>query len=311
MGDPDASFGVAGYYVRMGNDVATDIADAGSGMTVIRNQVIGKSELPTRQVLSPDALALVRFGLRAADDPRIVDTVKMIDTTLKVDLPQGPLWYRYTGDGYGEHEDGAAFDGTGQGRAWPLLAGERAHYELCAGRIDEAEKLLKTLEASAGAEGLLPEQSWDADDIAERELFRGRATGSAMPLVWAHAEHIKLLRSLADGAVFDMPPQTYARYVESKTPSHLRIWRLNNAITRAPAGKVLRLELTAPALVHWGLDDWQAATDTRTRDSGLGTHVVDLDISKVEPGRAVAFTFMWLDGERWNDATFTVQITAD
>lgn len=311
VGDPDASFGVAGYYVRMGNDVATDIADAGSGMTVIRNQVIDKSELPTRQVLSPDALALVRFGLRAADDPRIVDTVKMIDATLKVDLPQGPLWYRYTGDGYGEHEDGAAFDGTGQGRAWPLLAGERAHYELCAGRVDEAEKLLKTLEASASAEGLLPEQSWDAEDIAERELFRGGATGSAMPLVWAHAEHIKLLRSLADGAVFDMPPQTYARYVESKTPSHLRIWRLNNAITRAPAGKVLRLELTAPGLVHWGLDDWQAATDTRTRDSGLGTHVVDLDISKVEPGRAVVFTFMWLDGERWDDATFTVQITAE
>lgn len=311
VGDPDASFGVAGYYVRMGNDVATDIADAGSGMTVIRNQVIDKSELPTRQVLSPDALALVRFGLRAADDPRIVDTVKMIDATLKVDLPQGALWYRYTGDGYGEHEDGAAFDGTGQGRAWPLLAGERAHYEFCAGRVDEAEKLLKTLEASASAEGLLPEQSWDAEDIPERELFRGGATGSAMPLVWAHAEHIKLLRSLADGAVFDMPPQTYARYVETKTPSHLRIWRLNNAITRAPAGKVLRLELTAPALVHWGLDDWQAATDTRTRDSGLGTHVVDLDISKVEPGRAVVFTFIWLDGERWDDATFTVQITAE
>jgi glucoamylase len=39
--------------------------------------------------------------------------------------------------------------------------------------------------------------------------------------------------------------------------------------------------------------------------------VVDLDISKVEPGRAVVFTFMWLDGERWDDATFTVQITAD
>ena len=54
----------------------------------------------------------------------------------------------------------------------------------------------------------MPEQVWDAADIPERELFCGRPSGSAMPLVWAHAEHIKLLRSLRDGAVFDMPPQT-------------------------------------------------------------------------------------------------------
>ena len=309
--DADPALGVAGYYVRMGNDLATDIADAGSGLTVIRNQVIDKSTLPTRQVLSPDALALVRFGLRAADDPRIVDTVRMIDATLKVELPQGPLWYRYTGDGYGEHADGSAFDGTGQGRAWPLLVGERAHYELLAGRFDAAEALLHTLEASASVEGLLPEQSWDADDIAERELFRGRASGSAMPLVWAHAEHIKLLRSLADGAVFDRPPQTHERYVVNRTPARLRIWRLDNRIAHLPAGRNLRLELTAPALVHWGLDDWTAATDIRTRESGLGTHVADLETSTLQPGRSVVFTFLWLDGEHWDAARFEVQVIGD
>ena len=31
------------------------------------------------EIVSPDALAYVRFGLRAADDSRIVDTVKVID----------------------------------------------------------------------------------------------------------------------------------------------------------------------------------------------------------------------------------------
>ena len=49
-------------------------------------------------------------------------------------MPQGPCWYRYNGDGYGEHKDGSAFDGTGIGRPWPLLAGERAHY----GRMNSA-----------------------------------------------------------------------------------------------------------------------------------------------------------------------------
>ncbi|TGV96463.1 glucan 1,4-alpha-glucosidase, partial [Mesorhizobium sp. M2D.F.Ca.ET.145.01.1.1] len=129
---------------------------------------------------------------------------------------------RYNSDGYGEHEDGAPFDGTGQGRPWPLLAGERAHYELAAGRKDEAASLLDALERSAGPGGLLPEQVWDGADIPERELLHGKPSGSAMPLVWAHSEHIKLLRSLRDGAVFDMPPQGVKRYIENKTISPFR-----------------------------------------------------------------------------------------
>src|SRR6185369_277000 len=158
-------------------------------------------------------LAFVRFGLRAADDPRIVNTVKVVDATLKVDTPRGAVWHRYQGDGYGEHDDGGPFDGTGVGRAWPMLTGERGHYELAAGHGDEAERLARTMQAFAGNSHLLPEQVWDGPDIPDRELFTGQATGSARPLVWAHAEFLKLRRSIQDGRVFDQPPQTFARYV--------------------------------------------------------------------------------------------------
>jgi glucoamylase len=96
-------------------------------------------------MVSLDALAFVRFGLRAADDPRILSTVKVIDATLKVETPRGPAWHRYQGDGYGEHTDGRPYDGTGVGRAWPLLTGERAHYELAAGRTHVAEHLAQAL----------------------------------------------------------------------------------------------------------------------------------------------------------------------
>ena len=214
-----------------------DAASPKDGFVPIKNRPPGDGDdRPAAAIVSPDALALVRFGLRAADDPRIVDTVKVIDALLRCDLPQGPVWYRYTGDGYGEHADGAPFDGTGIGRPWPLLTGERAHYELAAGRPDEAARLLATLEGCAGGGGLLPEQVWDGADMPQHELTRGGPTGSAMPLVWAHAEHIKLLRSLRDGAVFDMPPQGAKRYVEGKTPSTLRSWRFNNKV-RSHAGR--------------------------------------------------------------------------
>src|SRR5207253_6412995 len=123
----------------------------------IKNRPPGERAARTVEIVSPDALALVRFGLRSPHDPRIINTVRVIDALLRVELPGGPGWHRYNGDGYGEHADGSAFDGQGVGRVWPLLTGERAHYELAAGRPDAATSLLRTLESFANASGLLPE----------------------------------------------------------------------------------------------------------------------------------------------------------
>ena len=195
--------GVDGYYVRVTEPDQADAASPCMGFVPIKNRPPDQSMAPAGSMVSLDAPAFVRFGLSAPDDPRIVSTVKVIDATLKLETPHGPAWHRYQGDGYGEHADGGPFDGTGIGRAWPLLTGERAHYELAAGRPHAAEQLAQALEAFAGESGLLPEQIWDSADVPERELFLGRASGSAMPLVWAHAEYLKLCRSLADGEVFD------------------------------------------------------------------------------------------------------------
>ncbi|MBZ9717195.1 glucan 1,4-alpha-glucosidase [Mesorhizobium sp. M7A.F.Ca.CA.001.09.2.1] len=298
--------GVEGYYVRI---APPDSAEAGSpkdGYVPIKNRPPGDTNRPAEQIVSPDALALVRFGLRAADDPRMTDTVKVIDAQLRCDLPQGPLWYRYNGDGYGEHEDGAPFDGTGQGRPWPLLAGERAHYELAAGRREKAASLLAALEGSAGPGGLLPEQVWDGADMPERELLHGRPSGSAMPLVWAHSEHIKLLRSLRDGAVFDMPPQGVKRYIEAKTVSPFRTWRFNNKIRTVPAGKTLRVELLAPATVHWSTDNWATAHDSQTVENDFGIHLADLAVSGLPKGSTLTFTFFWPGAGDWENVDFSV-----
>src|SRR5262249_29607328 len=187
--------GVSGYYVRIAPPDSDGAASPLQGFVPIKNRPPGQSMAQVGHVISPDSLALVRFGLRAADDPRIVNTVKVIDTLLRTKLPDGPGWYRYNGDGYGEHEDGSPFDGTGVGRPWPLLAGERAHYELAAGRPHVAEALMSVMESStAGASRLIPEQVWDGPPISDVELFPGKPTGSACPLVWAHAEYVKLRR---------------------------------------------------------------------------------------------------------------------
>lgn len=214
-GDLAQQLGVPGYYVRIAPPNTDGAASPTQGFVPIKNRPPGQDGERAYHIISPDALALVRFGLRAPDDPRIVSTLRVIDALLSVELPQGPCWYRYNGDGYGEHKDGSAFDGTGIGRPWPLLAGERAHYALAGGHRDEAEALLTVMENSSVGQGrLLPEQVWDAADIPALELLRGKPTGSACPLVWAHSEYIKLRRSIHDGKIFDQPPQTVQRYLK-------------------------------------------------------------------------------------------------
>ncbi|WP_224959441.1 glucan 1,4-alpha-glucosidase [Geomonas subterranea] len=301
-------FEVAGYYVRIAPVETVGGVSRFQKSVPIRNVAPDQAESPAYHMVSPDALALVRFGLRSADDPRILDTVKIIDALLRVETRQGSVWRRYNGDGYGEHGDGEPFDGTGIGRCWPLLTGERAHYELAAGREGDARQLQAAMENFAGAEGLFPEQIWDGADLPERELFFGRPSGSAMPLAWAHAEYLKLLRSLHDGRVFDMPPQTVQRYLVEKTESPFMVWRFNHKIRSLPAGKILRIETLAPAVIHWSDDEWHTVHDDKTRDTGLSVHSADLATELLSAGKEIKFTIYWPDPGHYEGNDFVVSV---
>ena len=300
--------GVEGYYVRI-SPANSDTETPLSALVAIKNRPLGQNILPGEQIVSVDALALVRFGLRSPEDLKILDTVKVIDNVLREETKTGPVWHRYNLDGYGEHEDGSPYDGTGVGRGWPLLAGERGHYELARGNLDEAERLLHIMEAQASPGGLIPEQVWDAEDIPSRGLRNGRPSGSAMPLVWAHAEYIKLTRSSRDRKVFDMPPQTVARYQKNKTLSKVGSWRFNQKIRAVPEGKSLRIETLAPAVVRWSFDDWKTTTDAKTVDTGLGVHYVDLPTTKLSLGTNIVFTFYWPEADKWEGVDFQVAIS--
>ncbi len=300
--------GVEGYYVRIAPPDVGEASSPANGYVPIKNRPPGQSLQPAAQIVSPDALALVRFGLRAADDPRIINTVKVIDALLKVATKTGPVWRRYNDDGYGEHEDGSPFDGTGIGRAWPLLTGERAHYELAAGHHAEAERLLKAFESFANAGGLYPEQVWDAPDIPVRELYFGRPSGSAMPLAWAHAEYVKLLRSLKEGRVYDMPAAAAERYAQLKTSSPFAVWRFNLKCTSMQEHKILRIEVLAAATVHWSSDDWHAVNDLQTRDTGFGLHTAELPTRSLSKGTIIRFTFYWTDAGRREGRDFAVYV---
>jgi len=304
--------GVEGYYTRIAPPESADASGTDAlpmGYVPIRNRPAGADRARYENLVSPDALALVRFGLRDANDQRILNTVRVIDSLLCRRTHSGPTWYRYNNDGYGEHEDGSPFDGTGIGRGWPLLAGERAHYELARGRPEAAMHLLGVMRAQTSDGGMLPEQIWDRGDIPERELFNGRPTGGAMPLVWAHAEYVKLVRSLRDGVVFDMPDLPYDRYVRHNMQARHAVWSSANKTRVVRTGRTLRVQTLRAALVHWSCDGWRTTRDTTAREvSALRIWIADLDTQTIPVGGVVDFTLYYPEERRWEGQNYRVTV---
>jgi glucoamylase len=259
---------------------------------------------PARNIVGGDFLQLVRLGVRDASDPLVVDSVAVIDAVLKRELPQGPCWRRYNFDGYGQKPNGGAFDGTGEGRSWPILTGERGHYELAAGH--DPLPFIAAIEGFANCGGMLPEQLWDADDLAGSGMKRGKPTGSSMPLCWAHAEYITLVRSRLEGICFDRPEPVYRRYVLNGTGSRFEMWTFVHQPQQIAAGKTLRIITAAPALIHWSVDGWMNAQDLDTCDTGLGCWQADLPTAQLRSGGTIVFTFRWK--ERWEQSNFAVRV---
>jgi glucoamylase len=158
----------------------------------------------------------------------------------------------------------------------------------------------------AGDSGLLPEQIWDSADIPDQGLFMGHPSGSAMPLVWAHAEYVKLCRSLRDQEVFDRPPQTVRRYLTGQATAARIARRINNKIRSMQAGRNLRVELLAPAVVHWSIDGWRTVHDTPTRDTTLGVYFADLETTDLRVDDGVEMTFYWPSADRWEGVDFVI-----
>lgn len=302
--------GIARHYIRIHpvdiNDPSPN-EDPNRGTLLIKNRAPGlRREFPAKEIVDAGFLELVRYGIRPPNDPLIEDSLRVIDATLKVDTPRGPCWRRYNHDGYGQRADGGPFVAWGQGRAWPLLTGERAHYELAAGR--DVTPYLRAIESFANSTGLLPEQIWDTDDAPDVRMFFGRPTGSAMPLMWAHAEYLKLLRSVQDGAIFDRIAAVADRYCTRHQRRALEIWKFNRQVQQVPRGRMLRIQAHAPFRLRFSTDAWQSQADRDSTHPGIGVHYCDLSPEEFHDP-LVQFTFYWTDSQCWEGCNYQVALS--
>jgi glucoamylase len=258
-------------------------------------------EFEAREIVDAGFLELVRYGVRRADDPLVVDSLRVVDAVLKRGLPQGPGWLRYNWDGYGQRPDGGPFLGWGKGRVWPLFTGERAHYELAAG--NDISPLIATYERFATAGQMMPEQVWDEPNRPAARLQMGKPDGSAVPLVWAHAEYLKLLRSAVDGKVFDRIEPVFARYCDPKGRETLRrnleIYSLRRPIQKICARDTLRILDPNHFSVRWSPDGWKTVNTTDSRSLGSAGYAVDICTGPGQAGGALSWTFDWTEQNRW------------
>jgi glucoamylase len=274
----------------------------GSEMIRIQNRPPGaRVEFEAREIVDAGFLELVRYGVRRADDPLIIDSLKVVDAVLKRDLPQGPGWLRYNRDGYGQRPDGDPFQGWGQGRVWPLLTGERAHYELAAG--NDITPLIAAYERFATMGQMMPEQVWDEPDRPEARLVLGKPAGSAVPLVWAHAEYLKLLRSAVDGKVFDRIEPVSSRYSElsgRKQPRKpLEFYSFRRPIQKMGAGDTLRILDGERFEVRWSDDGWRTVHYPISRSLGCAGHSADISPAAKQESGGLSWTLYWPDQNRW------------
>ena len=295
------------HYIRI-NPADSDKPDPHADPNATLVQIVNGGGLhPARNVVGGDFLHLVRLGIRNPNDPVIRDSIEVIDRVIRRNLPQGPGWRRYNHDGYGQKDNGSAFDGTGVGRCWPILTGERGHYELAAG--GDPKPFIAAMENFANRGGMITEQLWDAGDLPSESTKRGFPTGAAMPLCWSHAEYISLVRSRRDGVCFDRVEPAFQRYVANPVTSRHEIWSLRHQLQRMSRGKTLRIILATEASVVWSTDGWAHTNHTDTNhEAVLNLGFVDFPSADWPENSSVEFTFFWKQEHRWEGRNWKVKV---
>src|SRR5262249_13383047 len=150
-----------------------------------------------------------------------------------------------------------------------------------------------------GRGGLIPEQVWDGIAMPGRGLEPGKPSGSAMPLVWAHAEFLKLLVARHHKRPLELLDSVEEHVRRRPKTAGTWHWRKDVPFDALPTGRVLLIDLPTPFVLHLGFDGWQAAEDRKSSPLPFGRHGVRLRPDDLKGHSALHFTIYYLDDGHW------------
>ena len=148
---------------------------------------------------------------------------------------------------------------------------------------------------------------WHEPDRPGQSRHFGQCANAAMPLMWAHAECIKLLRSMADGQAFDRIPIVAKRYLNKRGRKDLDAWRLTRRLRAISAVEMLQIQAQTSFRRRWVSDEWQTFQDSPSIATGLGAHFVDIPVARHQRA-PVRFTFLWTETQRWEGQDYDVEV---
>jgi glucoamylase len=148
--------------------------------------------------------------------------------------------------------------------------------------------------------------------MPEHGLYRGKPAGSATPLVWAHAEYLKLLRSALDGKVFDRIDPVYERYCTNNRHGAARrgveIYSLRRPVQRVNRGDTLRILDGERFELLWSTDGWNTTDTAQSR--GLGSSGFSADLNTGPDLGQLSLTLCWPESGRWLGYNVNVEIVS-
>jgi glucoamylase len=132
-----------------------------------------------------------------------------------------------------------------------------------------------------------------------------------MPLVWAHAEFLKLLAAQSNGRPAELLDAVESRYGGGKWRGAARWhWRETCPFKTLPAGRALLIEASEPFELHSGRDSWDLATDRRSAPTAFGFHGVEFTAAQLANVKELKFTFYFPERDAWRGADFAIAISS-
>jgi glucoamylase len=167
--------------------------------------------------------------------------------------------------------------------------------------------LLRSMARMTGPGGLMPEQIWDAEPIPELGLFLGKPTGSAMPLVWAHSEFLKLLVAREQGRPVEML-DCVQRHLKDQPNARTWHWRPAVPFAALPANRDLLIEMPRPFTLHIGFDGWRDVEDREAQALAFGFYGVRLPSASLSGRNTLEFTFRSGEDGTWHGTDYRIAI---
>lgn len=154
-----------------------------------------------------------------------------------------------------------------------------------------------------GSGGLLPEQVWDSDALPERGLYPGRPSGSAMPLLWSHAEFLKLLVASHTRRPVELL-DCVASHLGQHPDADTWHWRNETPIPELRRGRALSIQSRQPFALRYGWDGWQDVTERVAEQQAFGLWAVRFALDELSGRSALNFTRRF--GDAWEGANHDV-----